>query len=166
MWLKNTGVIEDEPNITGFSKETKMQVKVKKLLPNAVLPQRMTDGAAGFDLTAASEKFRAEKTGPVFEYDTGLSFEIPPGYVGLLFPRSSITTKTNFMLGNCVGVLDSDYRGPVKFQFRNVTPAGKKYDIGDRIGQIIVLPVPEVEFLEGELSDSVRGEGGYGSTGK
>lgn len=142
-----------------------MQVKVKKLLPNAVLPQRMTDGAAGFDLTAATQKFRQEYTGPVFEYDTGLAFEIPPGHVGLLFPRSSVTTKTSLSLGNCVGVLDSDYRGPVKFQFRNTGP-GKKYEVGDRIGQIIVLPIPEVEFLEGELSDSVRGEGGHGSTGK
>lgn len=144
-----------------------IEVKVKKVLPNAVMPQRMTDGAAGFDLTAASEKFRPEKTGPVFEYDTGLAFEIPSGYVGLLFPRSSVTTKTNFILGNCVGVLDSDYRGTVKFQFRNITPAGKKYEIGERIGQIIIMPIHSVEFIESsELSNTERDTGGFGSTNK
>ena len=142
-----------------------LNVKVKKVLDNAVLPIQGSDGAAGFDLTAATEKFRPELSGPVFEYDTGLSFEIPAGHVGLVFPRSSITTKTSLTLGNCVGVIDSDYRGTVKFQFRT-TPPGKKYSIGDRIGQIIILPIPAVSFEEiTELSDSSRGENGFGSTG-
>lgn len=140
-------------------------VKVKKVLPNAVMPVRSSDEAAGYDLTAATEKFRPELTGPVWEYDTGLAFEIPPGYVGLVFPRSSITTKTTMLLGNSVGVIDSDYRGTVKFQFRPIQP-GKKYNVGDRIGQIIIMPVPLVAFDEvDELNDSKRGEGGFGSTG-
>lgn len=147
---------------------TDVKVKVKKVLENAVLPVRSSNGAAGFDLTAATEKFRAEKTGPIQEYDTGLAFEIPEGYVGLVFPRSSITTKTTFMLGNGVGVIDSDYRGTIKFQYRNINPgAGKKYNVGDRIGQIIILPIPAVNFEEvSELTDSDRGEGGFGSTGQ
>lgn len=144
-----------------------VNVKVKKTLDNAVMPIAGTAGAAGFDLTAATEQVRNELTGPMVEYDTGLSFEIPEGHVGLIFPRSSITTKTTLSLGNCVGVIDSDYRGSVKFQFRQVNPiAGKKYKVGDRIGQIIIVPYPKVAFQEvTELSNSERGTGGFGSTG-
>jgi dUTP pyrophosphatase len=145
-----------------------LDVKVKKVLSNAVMPIQGSDGAAGFDLTAAAEKFRPELTGPVFEYDTGLAFEIPKGYVGLVFPRSSITTKTTLSLGNCVGVIDSDYRGTVKFQFKNLNPGtGKKYNIGDRIGQLIIMPIPTVNFVETtELVDTKRGEGAFGSSGQ
>jgi dUTP pyrophosphatase len=148
-------------------KEPIMNVKVKKVLENAVLPIRGSDGAAGFDLTAATEVFKPEKTGPIFEYDTGLAFEIPKGYVGLVFPRSSVTTKTTLSLGNAVGVIDSDYRGTVKFQYRNNHIPGKKYNVGDRIGQIIILPIPTVNFEEvSELNDTKRGEQGFGSTGQ
>jgi dUTP pyrophosphatase len=145
-----------------------MEIKIKKLHEDAKLPIRATDGSAGYDLSAVSEKLKATLTGPLAEYDTGLSFEIPKGHVGLLFPRSSITTKTTLMLGNAVGVLDSDYRGSVKFQFRQVNPAaGRKYKIGDRIGQIVILPVPSLDFIEvDELSDTGRGDGGMGSTGE
>jgi dUTP pyrophosphatase len=145
-----------------------MEIKIKKLHEDAKLPIRATDGSAGYDLSAVSEKLKATLTGPLAEYDTGLSFEIPKGHVGLLFPRSSITTKTTLMLGNAVGVLDSDYRGSVKFQFRQVNPAaGRKYKIGDRIGQIVILPIPSLDFIEvDELSDTGRGDGGMGSTGE
>lgn len=144
-----------------------LNVKVKKVLPNAVMPEFGTAGAAGADLTAATETLKTDLTGPVAEYDTGLAFEIPPGYVGLVFPRSSVTTKTTLMLGNCVGVIDSDYRGTVKFQYRQINPiAGRKYKVGERIGQIIIVPYPKVSFEEvTELSDSTRGTGGFGSTG-
>ena len=145
-----------------------MNIKVKKVLEKAILPIQGSDGAAGFDLVAATEKFKPELTGPIWEYDTGLAFEIPPGYVGLVFPRSSITTKTTLMLGNGVGVIDSDYRGTIKFQYRNVNlAAGKKYNVGDRIGQIIIMPVPSVNFEEAnELNETSRGQGGFGSTGQ
>ena len=131
-------------------------------------PGGIRKGAAGFDLVAAAEQFRPELTGPIFEYDTGLAFEIPEGHVGLVFPRSSVTTKTTLLLGNGVGVIDSDYRGTIKFQYRNMPgSAGKKFSVGDRIGQIIILPIPAVKFEEAsELSDTARGEGGFGSTGK
>lgn len=168
-WNKKTS----EPGPRGLEfmpieQENQMvNVKVKKVLDNAVMPIQGTAGAAGFDLTAATEKFRPELTGPIWEYDTGLAFEIPPGYVGLVFPRSSVTTKTTLMLGNAVGVIDSDYRGTVKFQYRNVRPTGKKFNVGERIGQIIIIPIPAVNFNEvSELAESDRGEGGFGSTGK
>jgi dUTP pyrophosphatase len=144
-----------------------MKLKIKKVNPEAELPKYESAGAACFDLKAVSKDFKAHKMGPMFEYDTGLAFEIPEGHVGLLFPRSSITTKTTLALGNCVGVIDSDYRGTVKFQFRRTNPAfHQDYKIGERVGQMMVLPVNQVEFEEvEELSDTDRGNGGFGSTG-
>lgn len=151
-----------------FTWEGTMNIKVKKVLDNAQLPVKGSDGAAGYDVFAATETFRPEKTGPIFEYDTGLAFEVPKGYGMFILPRSGITTKTSFILGPSVGLLDPDYRGTLKFQFRNVSPGtGKKYNVGDKIGQIVVLPVPELNFeVVEELSDTKRGEGGFGSTGK
>jgi len=144
-----------------------MSIKCK-LYGDAKLPQPASDGAAGADLVAISEKFKREKNGPLWEYDTGVAVEIPKGHVGLVFPRSSITVKTTLTLGNGVGVIDSDYRGTIKFQFRNANQfLTTKYNVGDRIGQIVVMPIvlPEFESVE-ELSDTERGEGGFGSTGK
>lgn len=148
----------------------KIDVKVKvadgfeKL---AVLPEYQTDGAACFDLVAAKEEVKLEHTGPTVSYDTGLIFEIPKGHVGLVFPRSSITSNTTLMLGNGVGVIDSDYRGTISFQYRNVNPAmGKKYKVGDRIGQMMILPVPHINLVQSDnLSETKRDTGGYGSTG-
>jgi len=150
-----------------FDIKSNLQIKIKTELPNATIPQYMSDGAACADLIAAKETIKLELTGPIVEYDTGIAFEIPKGYVGLVFPRSSVTTKTTLMLGNGVGVIDSDYRGTVKFQFRNVNPGvGKKYTVGDRVGQIMILPIPNVEFISATtLSNTSRGEGGFGSTG-
>lgn len=152
-----------------YLEEPKMSlnVKVKKVLSNAQLPVKGSEGAAAYDVFAATETFKAERTGPIFEYDTGLSFEIPSGVGMFILPRSGITTKTTMILGNSIGLLDSDYRGTLKFQFRNVNPGmGKKYNVGDRIGQIVILPVPEINFQEvSELSDTKRGEGGFGSSG-
>ena len=170
LMTKRVDIVDVESNKLGPLKvESKgnfmLNVKVKKTSDKAVLPIRGSEGAAGFDLTAATETFRAELSGPIFEYDTHLAFEIPKGHVGLVFPRSSITTKTSLTLGNSVGVIDSDYRGTIKFQFRT-TPPGKKYSVGDRIGQIIIIPIPAVTFEEvSELDDTKRGEGSFGSTG-
>jgi len=99
-------------------------------------------------------------------YDTGLSMEIPEGYVGLLFPRSSIS-KTTLSLANSVGVIDSGYRGSIMFKFRYLGGKGNWfYNLGDRVGQIIIIPYPTVEFEEvEELSSTERGQGGFGSTG-
>ena len=116
-----------------------MKVKIQKLNEKAVIPKYAKPGDAGLDLTAVSENFKQTQGGIVVEYGTGLAFEIPKGHVGLIYPRSSITTKTSLSLGNCVGVIDSGYRGEVKFQFRKFGTGQTKYKIGDRIGQIIIM---------------------------
>lgn len=141
----------------------KVKVKVKKLDPQAVMPKRGTAGSAGWDLTALTVNEDAAGL-PVVHYGTGLAFEIPEGYAGFIFPRSSCY-KYGMDLTNCVGVIDSDYRGEVKAVFMDYY--GEGYKAGDRIGQIIIMPVPEVEFEEAEsLSETARGRGGYGSTGR
>ena len=145
-----------------------MKVNVKKLDSNAVLPTYAKHGDAGMDLTATSKWY--DESGNVC-YGTQLAFEIPTGFVGLLFPRSS-NTKKDLILGNSVGVLDSGYRGEVVLKFRPVMPlerdiefGPREHDVGDRIGQIIIMPHPQVEFnLVDELSSSDRGVGGFGST--
>ena len=140
----------------------KLKIKFKKLNPNAVTPRQGTTGAAGFDLTAVSLKV----TETTLKYDTGIAVEIPPGYVGLVFPRSSVC-KTGLSLANSVGVIDSDYRGSISFVFYKPMPCIVPYLPGDRIGQLVIVPIPEVEFVEvEELSETERGSGGYGSTGK
>ena len=103
----------------------------------------------------------------MFVCKTGIAVEIPPGYFGAIFPRSSIR-NTPLILSNCVGVIDSGYRGEIVFSFRWVNTAdGAQYKPGDRIGQLVILPLPEVEFEEVlVLSNSQRGTGGFGSTGK
>jgi len=151
-----------------------MRVKIKKLLESAVIPSYAKNGDAGMDLVATSKSY--DDYGNVV-YGVGLAFEIPEGYVGFLFPRSS-NAKKDLLLSNSVGVLDSGYRGEVMFKFKNsrgyVEKQNEKsfyqsletYNIGDRIGQIIILPYPQIEFEEvEELSLTERGDGGYGSTG-
>jgi len=139
-----------------------MDIKVKLLDNKAVLPAYQREGDAGLDLTATSELL----TPGYVEYGTSLAVEIPEGYVGLIFPRSSITSKTSFFLGNSVGVVDSNYRGEIKFQFRHLpgTPS-PRYKIGDRIGQLIILPIPNIQLkVVEELSDTNRGTQGFGSS--
>ena len=140
-----------------------MEVKIKKLHKDAVIPSYALNGDAGMDLTAVSCEW--DSINEFWSCNTGLAFEMPEGYVGLLFPRSSIFKK-NLTLSNSVGVLDSGYRGEVKFKFKEVYSIGEAYYSGERIGQIIIMPYPKIEFKEvTELSDSERGIGGYGSTG-
>ena len=142
-----------------------MLINVKKLHPNAQIPQYANPGDAALDLTSVSSL--NDLSGNYVEYRTGLSFEIPEGYVGLLFPRSSISKK-DLILSNSVGVLDSGYRGEVTFRFKRTTDGkARSYQPGDRIGQILILPYPQVTFVESpDLSKTTRGAGGYGSTGR
>lgn len=145
-----------------------MKVKIKKLVENAVIPSYAKEGDAGMDLTSISKEY--DKDGNVV-YDTGLSFEIPTGYVGLLFPRSS-NAKKDLSLANSVGVIDSGYRGSVLLKFKAANCFGTRdklgletYEVGDRIAQIIIIPIPKIEFEEvKDLSITERGEGGFGST--
>ena len=139
-----------------------IKVKIKKLHTEAVVPRYAKPGDAGMDLTAvhvSSDRYGC------FTYHTGLAVEIPPGYVGLLFPRSSIY-KTGQTLTNCVGVIDSGYRGEIMMKF-SLSSNRNEYQIGDRVGQLIILPYPEIDFVEvTDLNDSERGTDGYGSTGQ
>lgn len=142
-----------------------MKVNVKVLHKDAVIPSYAKSGDAGLDLTAVS--VTTSDCGSKLIYDTGLAFEIPEGYAGFLFPRSSIINK-GLSLANSVGVIDSGYRGPIKFVF-NSTPDNNDniYSIGDRVGQIVIMPYPKVELIGvEELSSSDRNTGGFGSTGK
>lgn len=145
-----------------------MIIKVKRLHPNAVIPKYAKPGDAALDLYAV-ERGKADKYGNMV-YKTGLAIEIPEGFVGLLYPRSSIS-KTNQMLRNHVGVVDSGYRGEIILKFgwfsQASTPDSTYYDSGDRIAQLMIVPHPKVEFLEvEELSETDRGTGGFGSTGQ
>jgi dUTP pyrophosphatase len=175
-----------------------MKLKIKKLDETAVVPSYAKEGDAGFDLTAVS----VITANDYIEYGTGLAVEIPVGHVGLIFPRSSVTSK-DLMLKNSVGVIDSGYRGEIKFRFNVVRQSIRNeateedyihyfsvkgitdpkemefvrseglvryspnlYEVGERIGQMMILPIPTIEFEEvDELSESQRAEGGYGSTG-
>lgn len=143
-----------------------LKVRFKKLVPEAVAPYQATDGSAGWDLTATTKELIQGKKAI---YGTGLSVEIPKGYVGLLFPRSSIHKKA-LRLSNSVGVIDSDYRGEVKAVFDRLSTWPYEWEIyqpGERICQLIILPVPTIEWEESEdLTNTKRGSGGYGSTGR
>ncbi len=147
-----------------------MKVRIKKLHKDAKVPTYAKPGDAGMDLTAVG--ITHDQDGNVV-YNTGLAFEIPEDHVGLLFPRSS-NAKKHLTLSNSVGVIDSGYRGEIAFKFKgmpHVTVEGdivmNKYEVGDRVGQIIILPYPQIEFVEAdELSETERGDGGYGSSGK
>ena len=145
-----------------------MIVKIKKLHTNAVVPKYAKKGDAALDLYAV-ERGTADKYGNMV-YRTGLAMEIPEGYVGLIYPRSSIS-KTKQMLRNHVGVIDSGYRGEIILKFgwfsQTPSPDSSVYDAGDRIAQLMIVPHPKIRFLEvEELTDSERGDGGFGSTGQ
>lgn len=145
-----------------------MKVKIKKLNDFATIPAYATDGSAGMDITAISKTY--DDDGNIV-YGTGLAFEIPEGYVGLLFPRSS-NAKKDLILSNSVGVIDSDYRGEVSFKFKPSYCFNKEdmdviYNVGDKVGQMIIVPYPHIEWEQAtELSETKRGKQGYGSTGK
>lgn len=147
-----------------------MKVKVKKLHKDAVIPKYAKPGDAGLDLTAVTVSNEEVHSGGETTYRTivwfGLAFEIPEGYVGLIFPRSSVH-KVGSVLSNCVGVIDSGYRGEVRAVFYDLEQQSEKYKAGDRCAQMIIMPYPQVEFVEAdELSSTVRGEGGFGSSGR
>lgn len=174
-----------------------VRIKIKKLVKESVIPKYAKNGDGAMDLVATSKEY--DNDGNIV-YGIGLAFEIPQGYVGLLFPRSS-NAKKDLLLSNSVGVIDSGYRGEVMFKFKkqinnersvlNTIIAVQsmaeikddfkqlgllneddienftEYQLGERIGQIIILPYPQIEFEEVyELSETERGSCGYGSTGK
>lgn len=141
-------------------------VRFKRLHPDAVPPTKAHPTDAGYDLTAFSREYNDDHR--YWEYGTGIAVEIPEGFVGLLFPRSSIS-KTNLTLANSCGVVDASYRGEVKLRFREAFKAGIGYPdlrVGDRCGQLVIVPIFAGEMVESdELSETPRGEGGFGSSG-
>ena len=144
-----------------------MQVKIKKLSTDAVIPTYAKVGDAGMDMVATKI---INETLDSITYGTDIAMEIPKGFVGLVFPRSSIR-KTNLQLSNSVGVVDSGYRGEIQATFNKIQGIDNierdSYKIGDRICQITIIPYPPIEFEEvEELNNTERGEGGFGSTGK
>jgi len=153
------------------SKPNKLKVYIKKVHEDAVVPEYAKPGDAGLDLYCTERGY--DDCGNIVYY-TGLAMQIPEGYVGLLFPRSSVS-KHCLTMANSVGVIDSGYRGEILLKFRNLEnpdkpwlfTEGKVYDVGERVAQIVIMPYPQVEFQSvKKLSDSERGDGGFGSTGR
>ena len=147
-----------------------MDVKIKKLHEGAVIPSYAKPGDAGLDLTAVSYDYKEDIDCHL--YGTGIAVEIPEGYVGLIYPRSS-NRKTDAYMTNHVGVIDSGYRGEIMVSFKlrdykegQIQQLFKPYEVGDKIAQLIIVPYPKIEFkIVDELSTTERGEDGHGSTG-
>ena len=158
----------EKNDITKGAGENKaLVVKFKKLTEDAVIPSYAKEGDAGLDLTAVS--FEYDEKLDAYVYHTGLAMEIPKGYVGLVYPRSS-NRKTDSYLTNHVGVIDSGYRGEVLATFKNRDNSrnaiNPPYVSGERIAQMIVMPYPMINPIEAEeLSETERGTDGHGSTG-
>jgi len=151
--------------VTKFSEKyfPKQYLQFKKIHPDAVLPSKVHATDAGVDITAININTKDD----LVIYDTGLAVEVPGGYVGLLYPRSSIY-KYNLLLANHVGVIDADYRGEIKFIFRKIknNSVTKIYNIGDRIGQLVLTPIViTIPMFVDNLSETARDSGGWGSTG-
>lgn len=163
-----------------------MELQVKLLSDKAVLPYKAHDTDAGYDLTAISLDVKTQDKVDYLEYGTGIAVDIPEGYVGLIFPRSSIS-RTNLTLCNSVGVIDAGYQGEIKFRFKIDLPydelyyeegsfiikdreesfSVEAYKVGDRIGQLVVMPLTPITSLKvtQEFTPSLRGQKGFGSSG-
>lgn len=141
-----------------------MQIQIKKLNQDAVVPFYATKLDAGMDLTAISKQIVNESDHGFIEYGTGLAVAIPEGFYGEIVPRSSIS-KTGMILANSPATIDAGYRGEIKLRFKAV-PGTKHYDVGERVAQLIIKEFPKVEFIEvEELDKTDRQEGGFGSSG-
>ena len=141
-------------------------VKVKLLKPGAKMPVYGTEFSAGADLCACLEQPVTLGPGETRLISIGISMEIPVGYAGFVFARSGLATKRHLAPANKVGVIDSDYRGEFFVPLRNHGPIPQTIEPGERIAQMILMPYLAANFLEAEsLSDTQRGEGGFGSTG-
>lgn len=142
-------------------------LQIKKLRPNAVIPQRATARSAGLDLIACVDSSLTVKAGERVLVPTGIAIALPEGTVGLVFARSSLGTKHGIALANGVGVIDEDYRGELKVGLINSSQTDYTIQPFERIAQLLVSPIcyPAVEEAE-ELGRTERGEGGFGSTGR
>ncbi len=145
----------------------RMKIPVKKLRENARLPKRASAGAAGADLYACLDEEIELLPGQTTLIPTGLSLEIPEGFVGLVFARSSVASKRGLAPANKVGVIDSDYRGEVMVALFNHGSTAQTVLPDERIAQFVVVPFLSAEYEETQtLTDTARGSGGFGSTGQ
>ncbi len=145
-----------------------MEIKIKKLNENAVMPSRGSACAAGYDLYACIDSDSVEiAPHTTVKIGTGLSIAVPEGYFGAIFARSGLAAKEGLRPANCVGVADSDYRGEYIVALHNDSETVRTVSNGDRIAQLVIMPFLSAEFVEAdELDETKRGAGGFGSTGK
>ncbi len=142
-----------------------MKINIKKLHENVTIPAKGSDYAAGYDLYALNDEVIYPHN--TTKVSTGIAVEIPEGYFGGVFARSGLAGKKGLRPANCVGVIDSDYRGEIIVLLHNDTNKYQLISKGDRIAQLVILPFLAVEFIEVEqLNETERGDGGFGSTGK
>ena len=141
-------------------------MKIKLVSPNAVVPTYGSKCAAGMDLSSSDTYSIAP--GETVLVHTGISIEIPDGYFGAIYPRSGLATKRGLRLVNCVGVVDSDYRGEIMVALYNDSTETQSVELRDRIAQMVIQPYerPQVFDVVNELSDTERGSGGFGHTGR
>jgi dUTP pyrophosphatase len=143
-----------------------LKVQIKKLRETAIIPSRGSDYAAGYDLFANLDSPLVIPAQTTAKIGTGLSVAIPAGYFGGVFARSGLASKQGLRPSNCVGCVDSDYRGELIVALYNDSEESQTINPNDRIAQLVVIPFLTVEFEEtGELSQTARGESGFGSTG-
>ena len=144
-----------------------LSVKVKKLHPNAKLPTYGSPEAAGADLYACLEEAVTIEPGEIFWVPTGIALEVPKGCAGLVYARSSMGAKRGLAPANKVGVIDSDYRGEIRVVLLNHSKQPQTLEPGERVAQFVITPVLQPQYEESEeLTDTSRGAGGFGSTGK
>ena len=145
----------------------KLQIKIKKLDGAAILPTYGTPFSSGADLYALCAQSIVIQPGQTVLIHTGLAFEIPEGYGGFVFARSGLATKKGLAPANKVGVIDSDYRGELMIPLHNGSGVAAVIEHGDRVAQLVFLPCPQADFTTVDvLSDSIRSDGGFGSTGR
>ena len=150
-----------------MKEEKNMQVNIKKLFPDAKMPSYGSSEAAGADLYALTEGNTVIGSGQTLLIHTGIAMEIPKGYVGLIYARSGLATKKGLAPANKVGVIDSDYRGEIMVALHNHSSEPQTVENGERIAQMVLTPYLCASFSEVDsLTDTERGEGGFGSTGK
>ncbi|MBE6707973.1 MAG: dUTP diphosphatase [Ruminococcaceae bacterium] len=144
-----------------------MEIKIKKLRENAKVPQRGTSAAAGADLYACFDGGWIDiAPGDTVMVPTGIAAEIPDGYAGLIMARSGLSVKRDLAPANKVGLIDSDYRGEIMVALHNHGALQQTVELHERVAQLMIVPYVKADYVEvDELSDTVRGEGGFGSTG-
>lgn len=145
---------------------TKMNVNIKKLNDNAIIPTYGSEYAAGADLYACLDSTITIEPGETYMVPTGLAMELPTGYAGLIYARSGLASKKGLAPANKVGVVDSDYRGQVMVALHNHSKVAASIEHGERIAQLVVTPYIVSNFIQvSELDETERGAGGFGSTG-